>query len=289
METSNIMENQILNTKYNVLVLTDFSDASNIALKYAISLAKLIKGNIHIYHFANPGKIIESDNQVAVLRDVELETKKVERKIGAIIEIITAEGVNVIPHYSMGNIIYEFEDQIDLINPDLVIIGKKKENLMLSGKITSYLMNEYKGSLLIIGEESEFQIDTKICLGCSNNTLNQYDPSILYLLDKQITAPLTLLNIKKPNDSSELINIPQIWRESCNEVGRNIKVEHENDSSIADGLLKHISNNKISLLCIGKGKPKNFMQRLISGRSSTISEIVDKVHIPILVLGTNSN
>ncbi|MBL4593070.1 MAG: universal stress protein, partial [Flavobacteriales bacterium] len=115
------------------------------------------------------------------------------------------------------------------------------------------------------------------------------DPSILYLLDKQITAPLTLLNIKKPNDSGELINIPQIWRKSCNEVGRNIKVEHEKDSSIADGLLKHISNNKISLLCIGRGQSRNFIQRLIPSRSSTISEIVDKVHVPILVLGTNSN
>ena len=288
METSN-MKNRQVKTEYDFLVLTDFSDASYIALKYAISLAKLIKSTIHVCHVGNPEKIVENDNPLMAIRDIELESKKVEKKIGAIIEIVTAEGINVIPHYSIGNIIGEFKDRIDVINPDLVIIGKKKKNLMLSGKITSYLMNEYKGSLLIVGEESEFQIDTKICLGCNNNTLNQYDPSILYLLDKQITAPLTLLNIKKPNDSDELINIPQIWRESCNEVGRNIKIEHENDSSIAEGLLKHIPNNKISLLCVGKGKPKNFFQRLISGHSSTISEIVNKVHIPILVLGANPN
>ena len=288
MEISNMKDRQV-KTEYDFLVLTDFSDASYRALKYAISLAKLIKSTIHVCHVANPEKIVENDNALMAIRDIESESKKIKKKIGAIVEIVTTEGINVIPHYSIGNIIGEFKDRIDVINPDIVILGKKKNNPNLSGKMTSYLINEYTGSLLIVDEETEFKSDTKISIGCNTNTLDRYDPSLLFSLDRQTKASISLLNIKNSNDSLEKIDIPITWRKSSNEIDQNVKVEHENDSSIADGLLKHIFTNKISLLCVGKGKPKNFMQRLIPSHSSTISEIVTKVHIPILMLGANSN
>ena len=288
MEISN-MKNRQVKTEYDFLVLTDFSDASYIALKYAISLAKLIKSTIHVCHVANPEKIVENDNSLMAIRDIELESKKVEKKIGAIVEIVTAEGINVIPYYSIGNIIGEFKERIDVINPDVVILGKKKSNLNLSGKITSYLMNEYAGSLLIVEEESEFKSDTKISLGCNNNTLNEYDPSLLFSLDGQTKNPLTLLNVKKPNNSNEEIIIPQTWWKSCNEINRDVQFEYENDDTIVSGLLKHISSNNIELLCIGKGKSRNFIQRMTSSSSTTVPNVINKVRIPILVLGANSD
>ena len=150
-------------------------------------------------------------------------------------------------------------------------------------------MNEYLGSLLIVGEESEFQTNTNISIACNKNTLDLYDPYLIFSLDRQTKTSISLLNIKSSNDSSEKIDSPLTWWKSSNEVNRNIEIQYENDSSIADGLLKHISSNKVGLLCVGKGKPKNFMQRLFPIHSSTISEIVNKVNIPILVLGTDSN
>ena len=283
--TNNMMDNQTVKTRYNLLVLTDFSDVSYAALKYAISLAKSIKSTIHVCHIANPGKIVESDNQASVLRDLETKTKKIEQKMGAIIDMITAEGINSIPYYSMGNIICEFEEQIEIINPDVVIIGKKIGNLSLSGKITSYLMNEYSGSLLIVGRESEFQNDTKISLGCNNSTLDRYDPHMLFSLDRQTKAPLTLLNVKNLNGSGKEIIVPQTWWKSIYEIDRDIKFVYEKDSRVVDGMLNYISRNNIGLLCIGKGKPRNFFQKMMSKNTSKVSEVINKVQIPILVMG----
>jgi nucleotide-binding universal stress UspA family protein len=287
-KTSNMKDRQV-KIEYDFLVLTDFSEASYIALKYVISMAKLIKSTIHVYHVANLEKIVESDNPLMVTRDIELETKRIEEKIGSIIEIITAEGINAIPHCSMGDIICEFEDQINLINPDLVILGNKKVTPCLSGKVMGYLMNEYKGSLLIVAKESEFHSGTKISLSCNNNIFDRYDPHMLFSLERNTKVPLTLLNVKKQNNSIEAIIIPQDWVGLRNKIDRNLEVEYENDALIVDGLLKLISSNNIELLCIGKGKPRNFLQKLIPGRTSIVSDIVNQINVPILLLGTNSN
>jgi nucleotide-binding universal stress UspA family protein len=280
------MKDKHVKTEYDFLVLTDFSDASYIALKYAISLAKLIKSTIHVCHIANPEKIVENDNALMAIRSIELESKKIEKKIGAIIEIVTAEGINVIPHYSIGNIIGEFKDRIDVINPDLVILGRKVENPKLSGKITSYLMNQYKGSLLIVKEDNKFQNDTKISIACNENTFELYDSNLVFSLNNQTKAPIRLLNIKSINDSNDKIKVPQTWRESSYEIDQNIQFEQ--NSTVLDGLLQHISNNSTELLCIGRGKPRNLFRRVISSSPTTVLDVINKIDIPILVMGINS-
>jgi len=280
------MKDKQVKTEYDFLVLTDFSDTSLIALKYAISLAKLIKSTIHVCHIANPSKIVQNDNQAAAIRDITTETKKIEKKIGAIVEMIIAEGINAIPYCSIGNIIYEFEELASQLKPDVVILGKKAENPKLSGKITSYLMNEYLGSLLIVREDIVFQNSTKISVACNNNTFDLYDPKLIFSLNNQTKLPLKLLNFKQKNDSNEKITVPQTWRESSYEIDQNIQLEQH--TTIVDSLLQHITNNDTELLCIGRGRSRNFLQRIFSSGSSTLLDVVNKIHTPILVMGTNS-
>ncbi|MEJ6736559.1 MAG: universal stress protein [Flavobacteriales bacterium] len=280
------MKDKQVKTEYNYLVLTDFSEASYSALKYAISLAKLIKGNIHVCHIANPSKIVQNDNQVAAIRDITTETKKIEKKIGAIVEMIMAEGINAIPYCSIGNIIYDFEELVTQLKPDVVILGKKPENPKLSGKITSYLINEYLGSLLIVKEDDVFQNSTKISVACNNNTFDLYDPKLIFSLNNQTKLPLRLLNIKQKNGSFEEITVPQTWRESSYEIDQNIQLEQH--ATIVDSIVQQITNNDTELLCIGRGKSRNYLQRMFSSRPSTLLDLVNKIHTPILVMGTNS-
>ena len=280
------MKDKQVKTEYNYLVLTDFSEASYSALKYSISLAKLIKGNIHVCHIANPSNIVQNDNQVAAIRDITTETKKIEKKIGAIVEMIMAEGINAIPYCSIGNIIYEFEELVSQLKPDVVILGKKAENPRLSGKITSYLINEYLGSLLIVKEDDVFQNSTKISVACNNNTFDLYDPKLIFSLNNQTKLPLRFLNIKQKNDSFEKITVPQTWRESSFEVDQNIQLEQH--TTIVDSLVQDIANNDTELLCIGRGKSRNYLQRMFSSRRSTLLDVVSKIHTPILVMGTHS-
>jgi nucleotide-binding universal stress UspA family protein len=280
------MKNSQVQTGYNYLVLIDFSAASFNALKYAISLAKLINGNIHICHIGNPSRIVKKDNQVAALRALNSEVKKIEKKIGAIVEMIVTEGVNAIPHCSIGNIIYEFKALTNLIQPDLIIIGKKLENLKLSGKITGYLMNEYIGSLLIVRGNSMFQNNTKISVAYNENSFECYDSKLVFSLNNQTQYPLKLLSIKKSNAPLEKIKLTQKLSEASYEIDQNIQLEQH--STITDGLILNIITNKTELLCIGRGKPRNLLQRITSNRPKLVSDIVHKIDTHILIMGNNA-
>ena len=280
------MKQQNSKSEHRFLVLMDFSEASYLALKYTISLAKLLGGKIHVWHASNPMELVDSENPLKVIDAIESETKKIKRKLISIKEIIAAEGIDASSHLALGNTINDFEDQVECIKPNLVIIGKKMAKPKFFGKITSYLLNNYSGSLLMVGEESEFQTDAKISLGCNGNTLNNSNPEMIFSLNKHTESPLTLVEVKNTNDSSKQMSLPNGWK-SLYEIDRNIQFESQNESVVANGLFDYVSKNNINLLCIGRGKRKGMLQRLFSNQS-TISEVVNKVNIPILVMGTNS-
>ena len=278
------MENKQVKTAYNYLVLTDFSEASYHALKYTISLAKLIKGDIHVCHIANPTAIVKDDSQIAAIRELDLETKKIENKIGAIVEMIMAEGINAIPYCSIGNIITEFKEYSETIKPDVVILGKKVGNPKLSGKISGYLMNEYKGSLLIIGEDSIFQNNTNISVACTEKAFDQYDPNLIFSLNNQTEAPLKFLKLN--SNGSDNIKVPSSWRESSYEIDQ--KIEFAHNGSLVPAIVEHIAENNTELICIGRGKQRSLLQKVMSNSTGPLSDLVKNIQKPILVMGTSS-
>lgn len=284
---NNNMRHHNSKLEHSFLVLMDFSEASYVALKYTISLAKLLNGKIHVLYVANLMEVVDTDNPAAAMRAIESDTTKNERKLKSITEIIEAEGIEATSRYSLGNIIDQFEEQVEQAKPNLVVIGKKMEKSKLSGKLTCYLMNNYKGSLLIVGEESEFKTDTKISLGCNGDTLTLSNPEMIFSLNKYTEAPITLVEVKDIIDPPSKKNLPDGW-ELLYKKDRDIQFEYQNDSTVVNGLVNYISQNNIKLLCIGKGKRKGFLQRLFFNQTTTSSEVVNKVNIPVLVLGINS-
>ncbi len=280
------MRQHDLKLKHRFQVLMDFSEASYAALKYTISLAKLLNGEIHVLYVANPTEVVDSDNPLVAMIEIDLDTAKNERKLKSIIEIITAEGIDATYRYCFGNIIGQFKEQVECTKPNLVIVGKKMGKSKFSGKLTSYLMSSYDGSLLIVGEESEFQTDTKISLGCNGNTLNLSNPEMIFSLNKYTKTPITLVEVKNTIDSNHQNILPEGWK-SLYEKDSNIQFECQNDSNVVNGLVNYVSSNNISLLCIGRGKRKSFLQRLFSNKSTTALKIVNRINIPILVLGVN--
>jgi nucleotide-binding universal stress UspA family protein len=276
------------NEYYDLLVLMDFSESSYISLKYAISLAKITQGNIHVCHIGNPEKIVESNNQAAALRAIESNTKKVENKLASIIEIITTEGIQATCHHTIGNIINELESVLDVVKADLIVVGKKKEKSKFSGKLSDYLLNNYSGSLLITGMDGVFKFDSNISLACNENTLRQYPPVLVNKIERNTTSSLKLIKVKVPVDSNWEIDIPKSWQ-SFYTINLNIQFEHEEASTVVNGLINHINKNKIDMLCIGRGQQRSFLQRLFTKKATTISKIVNKTNIPVLIVGTNSN
>ena len=202
--------------------------------------------------------------------------------------MIQAEGVNAIPYCSIGNIISEFKELNDVIQPDLVVLGKKGEgHPQLKGKLTSYLMNDYDRSLLILGEDLVFNKNTKISIACNENTFKFYDLPLIFSINHPTKATLKLFHIKSANTPNEKITVPHALREFSNEIDQNIHIEQS--SNVLTGLLHYVTNSNIELLCVGRGRPKSFFQKVFSNGSTISTEVVNKIKTPILIIGTGSN
>jgi nucleotide-binding universal stress UspA family protein len=276
------------NSKQRFLVLMDFSEASYIGLKYAISLSKLLKAEIAVLHVASPSKMMDSYNPSVVARAINADTIKNQRKLNSIKEIIETEGIEATSHYSIGDKIDKLEEVVKETNPDLVVIGNKGKKSKFSGKLTGYLMRKYAGSLLLVGDENEFQPTTKISLGCNGDTLSKSNPEMIFSLNKHTETPITLVEVKDSIDSNPQKDLPNGWK-SLYEMDKDIQFECQNNSNVVTGLVNYISQNNIKLLCIGRGKQKKLMQRMFSNQNTIAAEVADQVNIPILVMGLNSN
>lgn len=272
------------NISCKMLVLMDFSAASYSALRYAISLAKLGLGSIQVIHLADPAQFIKSDNQAVALKEISSETEKIENQLAAISEIILADGLPFKYQYSFGNRLQELQAHLAKNCPDLVIIGKKKDKPKSPGKVSSYLLDKYAGTLLIVDGPNEFLATTSISLGCNTRTFLQCDPQIVIHLKSLSQAPLTFVNVRNAIEPEAEIDLS---RPQMSFQDKNFKVERLVSPSVSQGLLAYIKEKKVSLICLGRGRQKTIFYKLFFRQKAILHTVYREVSIPILIMGAD--
>lgn len=234
----------------NTILLTDFSETADIALKYAISLTKISHGNLQLFHVIRPDLVTRSDNPILALQTINSYHEQIETKLQSIVRSIEAEGVSATYHFSIGNVNGEIARHLRLSEPDLVVIGKKKiRNRILGlGGTTNYLINKYTGSLLIASQKGEFRSDSTICVAGKMNTLNKY---------------------------------------GLRESNRQHYFEKAETPGDVPRLTEYISNRNIDLLCMDRGKRRSTVSSWFFDRCPTATKAVKEIDIPILFMETS--
>ena len=279
------MNNTEIVLEQKILVLIDFSESSNKALKYAISLAKSIGGKISLLHVANPGELIKSDNALVASRALDTATNKSDKQLKSIVKMIEAEGVPAEFTNTMGVAIPRIDTCTEKIRPSLIVLGREEHGDTKLNDVMNHLLYQSDWNLLIVGNEFEFNERTKISLECNNDTLKDYSPDLLSLLRKKTKSPLRIFVNKKKRLLSDFV-FPNNWRKIANKSHKFCYKNNQN-FSVATSLMKHISDEKIELLCIGrKQRNKSIFSRLFNQASIT-NEVIIKSYIPTLVMATN--
>ena len=279
------MSSQKRNEEYEFLVLLDFSKASYIALKYVINLAKIINLKINILHVIDVGK---KKNKTDLISNESAESV-VKAKLSSIVDIIEEEGIHVSSTYIKGSVNDEIKKHLlkYRLNDKIVVIGKSKNNTKVLGNTVSYLLHEYSGTLLVVGEEREFHHDSKLSVGSNGKHLKRSDLQVLFDLDRYTTHPLSVLNIENHNETEpfEIVDFPKVNLSFDDE---NLSFEYLKSSTVAHGLIEHIYKEAIDLFCIGREKTDSSLINLFINKNSTISKIVKATNIPILIVGGTS-
>ncbi|MCF6360803.1 MAG: universal stress protein [Cyclobacteriaceae bacterium] len=272
--------------KQTLLVLIDFSQNAYKALKYAISLARVIDGKIILLYVASPRDAENTDIPSIALRAMDIDKSKAEGQLGSIIEMIEAEGLAVEYINTVGNLYSKITEYANLFSPNVIVLGKSNLEEKSLGGITEFLLNQNNDNVLIIDSDNEFNEDTQISVECNENNLSGYNTNFLYCLNENTNLPIYLFVNKKERGEKEF-SLPQNWLDIQNS---NHKICYKSNPyfSVESSINSHIEEKKIDLVCIGRKRMKTSFLSSFFNKANTTTNIIKSTHKPILIMGTTS-
>lgn len=186
----------------NILVPTDFSDASKNATDYAAALARDFKANLILLHIIVPPIIIEDTSASAYLMSeaeiLEGDKERMKIEVGNVYEKFKIKPDSYIREGSVTDIIRDFTKSK---KADVIVMGMKgrgKSNSIF-GSTTVLVMRKSKIPVFVIPEASIFRPITNITLA-SEFDFEQEDYSILKELADRYDGKIRIVNVQKKEE-----------------------------------------------------------------------------------------
>lgn len=256
------------NSNYNILVLTDFSEAATIALRNASKLAKLVNGKLQAYYVQPLQKFTEEENQLSLGRNLrESYTQTLVKGQKLMKAIGEEEGVEISFSTESGNVKNCILNKLKNTNPNLVIIGKRTSNplKLIGDRVTQFLIDECPTSILIGGSNKELHSFSDLSLGFYGKTIAKDSVKII--------EPL----LQKPN-SVKYFGIRDLMsKEQVDEVDtekENTFMFPQQGMKAIEALTSYVAHANTDLFCIP-------MQT--NAELQPLKEMVKRLDIPVLI------
>ncbi|NER15349.1 universal stress protein [Leptobacterium flavescens] len=284
------MRTKKLRAKYSLLVLTDLSEVSLRALKSAVGLAKLIDGSIEVFHVSPSVSLADHDNQISAMRSIK-EAEIVARGTLQSLtdEIADEENLAISYDFAFGNIKKEVKDHIEKVNPDIIVLGKRKNKLLKFGgdNLTQFILKEFPDNVFVAGREKEFNAGTDISLGFLGYVPEANEKGIPLELNKNADEAVTLFSVRSSEGTQTEEEIPVTERSKGN-FRKTVAFEFEQGADIYDRLSTYVAKSNIELLCMRNTKRKKDGQQPYDAIENNMEEVVQKLDIPMLILSEKS-
>lgn len=274
-----------------ILVPTDFSSATDNAIKYAAMLSKESGATIVLLH-VNELPAFMTNEQAMVVDykglENEIRTKLEEQKQ----ELKSVYGIQqVVTHTSIGIAIPEVKEEIEKERPDIVVMGTKgahgwKE--LLIGTQTTRLIEKSGCPLIVVPEKSNFHIPSKIAFATNFNDHELQALFLLVELMKSYHPEIMVLHVAESHDE-KLEEKMMKWFST--QVESTIPYDkfsfHElHGPSVELALQEFVKSNAIDLLATAKRK-RNFFD-IFTTRSLT-KELAYHGETPLMVFHVESH
>lgn len=267
-----------------ILVPTDYSEAANNALRYAIEFTKFVRANIilfHAYHVPLPATefpvVISSQG---IEKENADRIKKLERKILKKV----SDKIKIKSIIRQGFAADEILNLIKEKKIDMVIIGMKKTDKFtkLVGSTVMSLLKKTSCPVIVVPEKAKYREIKKIVYACDYKKINNHsilEP--LWKLTKIYDAELMVLNVTsarvRPTTEQAIEGI-QLNR-LLGKVKHSYWFSEKNDVVRAiDDFVKKNRAVMIAMVCRKRLFPENLFHR------STTKRMAFQTHTPILFL-----
>jgi nucleotide-binding universal stress UspA family protein len=142
-----------------IIVATDFSDSSAVALYHAMSLAEELPAELHIAHISQASLTVPTDLGMNLPQEFE-EAQNARQRLERLRAMI-GSSLDVELHLRIGHPVHELLELIREIRPQMVVVGSHGKGAMmrmLLGSVSTELMRRSPVPVLVVpapGREAE--------------------------------------------------------------------------------------------------------------------------------------
>jgi hypothetical protein len=166
------------NNKYKILVLSDLREKSAQALAYAAKLSNEIDANVEFFYVKAANEVAQTENPLSAMRVITEVYNKTDKKIKDLVTPISKENnIKIKTTFAFGNIKNEIKNCIKTAQPDIIILGERKEKRfkLLGDNITRLVHKNYNGVVFVATDKNILDSKGKVSLdnlGLKNNIAN---------------------------------------------------------------------------------------------------------------------
>ncbi|WP_424003421.1 universal stress protein [Maribacter sp. IgM3_T14_3] len=272
-----------MSKKYKIAVFSDMKESLGNTLKSTLNLAKMLNGEIAIFHVKKGTEVVTEASQLSAIRSLNSEFITMENDIKSIVNSFSKEfGVTMSYSCAIGNLKNEIADYIKKEKPDFIVLGKKKSNFfnILGDKLIPFVLKIHKGPIFLTDEINVLDYGNDLSLGVLSNT------------EETLIADLTedlLLHSQKPLKSFKILkNMNTITKPLASQQKKEVEFIFENNSNSMKNLSNYITKNKINLLCVNRFENKKKKDSSALSMPANISDMVNNINVPLLLMGQNN-
>ena len=258
--------------KNKILVLSNLDSSTENILKSAVSLAKMIGGEIAVFSVTKPTEIVKRESQLSAMRTINSKHAATGKKMKNLITPITKNyDLNIKHSFAFGNVKSEIKNYIDEQKPDIIVLGKRKSSpLQLIGDgITQYVIKTFKGEIMIVGDNNSLEPNKEISLGMLNN---------IAPLENLKFAEDLLAHSKSSLKSFKIVKKLSAFEEHNPVNKKTVEYVFEHNDSSIQSLSNYVTKSNTNLLYLNRMKKQDDNLMV-----SDIKNLVNKINVTLLV------
>lgn len=263
------------NNKYKILVLSDLKESTSTTLKSSVSLAKMIHGDITLFHVKKPTDVVERESQLSAMRTINREQIITSKKIEEALAPISKDyDININSTFSFGNVKHEIEAHIKASKPDVIVLGKRKAKGLkfLGDNITDFVLKTHKGPVMIVSNKNGLEPEKELHLGLFNDKEQYFDLKFTEDLIAQTRRPLKSFSI--------INNTNGIKEKEVSVSSKTVDYVFEKNDNTIQNLSNYLVKNNVNLLCVNREKNNEKSKAL----KAEIKDIIDNVNVSLFLL-----
>lgn len=269
----------------NILVPTDFSQASHISAQYAVALAELFDAKVFLINIVLPPdsgrgsvrdfmsdthtKLMEQ-NKALMEKEISLLSKKDSIKIGGLVK--------------EGFLADEIAKEATEVGADIIVMGMKGEanGSSVFGSTTLTIVRESLYPVFVIPEEAIYKPIENITFASDFNSSIEIDKyTVLLDIATKFKSQINILNVQKNSSSMSHDDIIGKMKISVAFSKHNHRFKIIAESNIEDGINRFIEKNETDILVMVARKHSIFYRLFAKMHTQAMSY---QTKIPLLIL-----